>query len=266
MNKPVDGGDANLADDTGQNPGGPLDGPRLAQLEANLTAVRRRIDAAAAAAGRQAAPPHLIVVTKFHPAQDVRRLASLGVTDVGENRDQEASDKAAQLADLALRWHFIGQLQSNKAKSVVRYAGAVHSVDRAGLAAALAKAMAVESDRTGRPPLDCFIQVSLADNAGSVAAAHRGGAAPDEVPALADQLAGAVGLRLAGVMAVAPLGVDPATAFEKLAGISGQLRAQFPDATGISAGMSQDLEQAVRFGATHLRIGSDILGPRPALR
>ncbi|BCW70548.1 YggS family pyridoxal phosphate-dependent enzyme [Arthrobacter sp. NicSoilB8] len=250
----------------GENPAGALEGPRLAQLDTNLTAVRRRIDAAAAAAGRQATPPRLIVVTKFHPAQDVRRLASLGVTDVGENRDQEAAEKAAQLGDLGLWWHFIGQLQSNKAKSVVKYAHAVHSVDRQALAAALAKAMAAESDRTGRPPLDCFIQVNLAEQAADSAAAHRGGAAPEEVPALAEQLAGAAGLRLAGVMAVAPLGADPAAAFEKLAGISGRLTDQFPDATGISAGMSQDLEEAVRFGATHLRIGSDILGPRPALR
>ena len=239
-----------------------LEGARLDQLEANLSAVRRRIDAAVAAAGRQTAPPRLIVITKFHSAQDVRRLASLGVTDVGENRDQEAADKAAQLEGLGLRWHFVGQLQSKKAKSVVRYAQAVHSVDRPALAVALEKAMAVESELTGRPPVDCFIQVSLDEDAG----AHRGGAAPGEVPALAEQLAGAAGLRLAGVMAVAPLGADPAVAFEKLAGISGLLTEQFPDATGISAGMSQDLEQAVRFGATHLRIGSDILGPRPGLR
>ena len=253
----------------GENHGGrtdALEGPRLAQLEANLAAVRRRIGAAVAAAGPQAAPPRLIVVTKFHPAQDVRRLASLGVTDVGENRDQEAADKAAQLQDLGLSWHFIGQLQSKKAKSVVKYATSVHSVDREAVASALAKAMAVEADRTGRPPLDCFIQVSLAGQSGDAAAAHRGGAAPGEVPALAEQVAGAVGLRLAGVMAVAPLGADPAAAFEKLAGISGRLAEQFPYATGISAGMSQDLEEAVRFGATHLRIGSDILGPRPALR
>ncbi len=144
----------------------------------------------------------------------------------------------------------------------MKYAASVHSVDREAVAYALAKAMAAESERTGRPPLDCFIQVSLDEDAG----AHRGGAAPDEVPALAEQLAGAAGLRLAGVMAVAPLGADPAAAFEKLEGISGRLTEQFPDATGISAGMSQDLEEAVRFGATHLRIGSDILGPRPALR
>ena len=236
--------------------------PRLEQLRGRLDAVRRRIDSAVAAAGRQDWPPRLIVVTKFHTAEDVRRLAALGITDVGENRDQEAAEKAAALGALQLRWHFIGQLQSNKAKSVVKYAHAVHSVDRPQLAAALAKAMAAEQERTGRAPLDCFIQVSLDVDAGG----HRGGAAPDEVPALAEQLAGAAGLRLAGVMAVAPLGADPAAAFEKLAGISGRLVEQFPGATGISAGMSQDLEQAVRFGATHLRVGSDILGPRPALR
>lgn len=236
--------------------------PRLEQLRGRLDAVRRRIDSAVAAAGRQDWPPRLIVVTKFHPAEDVRRLAALGITDVGENRDQEAAEKAAALGALQLRWHFIGQLQSNKAKSVVKYAHAVHSVDRPQLAAALAKAMAAEQERTGRAPLDCFIQVSLDDDAGG----HRGGALPADVPALADQLAAAEGLRLAGVMAVAPFGADPVPAFEKLAGLSARLAAVHPGATGISAGMSQDLEQAVRFGATHLRVGSDILGARPALR
>jgi hypothetical protein len=236
--------------------------PRLAQLRERLAAVRQRIDAAVAAAGRQDAAPQLIVVTKFHPAEDVRRLASLGITDVGENRDQEAADKAAGLGDLGLRWHFIGQLQSNKAKSVVKYASAVHSVDRPQLAEALAKAVAAEHERTGRGPLDCYIQVSLDDDADG----HRGGALPADVPVLAERLAGADGLRLAGVMAVAPLGADPVRAFEKLAGISARLTDVYPNATGISAGMSQDLEAAIRSGATHLRIGSDILGPRPALR
>ena len=234
---------------------------RLEQLRERLTAVRQRIDTAVAAAGRQEHPPRLIVVTKFHPAEDVRRLAALGITDVGENRDQEAAEKSAALRGLDLRWHFIGQLQSNKAKSVVTYAHAVHSVDRPQLASALARAMASEQDRTGRAPLDCFIQVSLDGDAGG----HRGGALPADVPALAGQLAGAKGLRLAGVMAVAPFGADPAPAFEKLAEISARLTADHPGASGISAGMSQDLEVAVRFGATHLRVGSDILGPRPAL-
>jgi pyridoxal phosphate enzyme (YggS family) len=236
--------------------------PRLSQLRERLAAVRQRIDGAVAAAGRQDAPPQLIVVTKFHPAGDVRRLATLGITDVGENRDQEAEDKAAGLGDLELRWHFIGQLQSNKAKSVVKYAHAVHSVDRPQLAGALAKAMAIEHERTGRGPLDCYIQVSLDEDADG----NRGGALYGDVPVLAERLAGSDGLRLAGVMAVAPLGADPVRAFEKLAGISARLRDGYPDATGISAGMSQDLEAAIRFGATHLRIGSDILGPRPALR
>lgn len=236
--------------------------PRLAELRTRLAAVRRRIDDAVAAAGRQGPGPQLIVVTKFHPAGDIRRLASLGVTDVGENRDQEAAGKAAELADLGLHWHFVGQLQGNKAKSVVKYAAAVHSVDRLQLAGALAKAMAAERERTGRGPLDCFIQVSLDDDAEG----HRGGALPGEVPALADRLAGSDGLRLAGLMAVAPLGADPDRAFEKLVAVSARLAAAHPDATGISAGMSQDLEAAIRFGATHLRIGSDILGPRPALR
>ncbi|KUM37558.1 YggS family pyridoxal phosphate-dependent enzyme [Arthrobacter sp. EPSL27] len=238
--------------------------PRLDQLREALAAVRARIDRAAGAAGRQERPPRLIVVTKFHPAEDVRRLAALGVTDVGENRDQEAAAKAAALPGLDLRWHFIGQLQSNKAKSVVKYAHAVHSVDRPQLAAALEKAMAAEQERTGRAPLDCFIQVNLND-ADDDAAGLRGGAAPEAVPGLADLVAGSAGLRLAGLMAVAPLGADPGPAFEKLAGLSARLTADHPGATGISAGMSQDLEQAIRFGATHLRVGSDILGPRPAL-
>lgn len=245
-----------------QQPDGGHTDPRLEQLRERLAAVRERMGSAAAAAGRAESPPQLIVVTKFHPAEDVRRLAALGVTDVGENRDQEASEKAAALAGLELRWHFIGQLQSNKAKSVVKYAHAVHSVDRLPLAVALAKAMASEQERTGRAPLECFIQVSLDDHAGG----HRGGALPADVPALAAQLAGSAGIRLAGVMAVAPLGADPVPAFEKLAELSARLTAVHPGATGISAGMSQDLEQAVRLGATHLRVGSDILGPRPALR
>ncbi|MET1064558.1 MAG: YggS family pyridoxal phosphate-dependent enzyme [Arthrobacter sp.] len=247
---------------TAQQPAGQPD-PRLEQLRERLAAVQERIRSAAAAAARPDRPPRLIVVTKFHPAEDVRRLASLGVTDVGENRDQEAAEKAAVLQPTDVRWHFIGQLQSNKAKSVVRYAHAVHSVDRLQLARALAKAMAAEEERTGRGPLECFIQVSLDD---ADAGGHRGGALPGDVPALAAELAGSSGLRLAGVMAVAPFGKDPVPAFEKLAELSARLTADHPGATGISAGMSQDLEQAVRFGATHLRVGSDILGPRPAVR
>lgn len=237
------------------------DPARMTELAERLAAVRRRIESATAEAGRGDDLPTLIVVTKFHPAADIRRLAALGVRDVGENRDQEASTKAAELAGLGLHWHFVGQLQSKKAKSVAKYAHAVHSIDRPGLVDGLERAIAVEQDATGRGALQCFIQVSLDDDAG----AHRGGAAPAEVPSLADRLAAAHGLELAGLMAVAPLGARPEAAFEKLADISASLVAVHPSATAISAGMSQDLEAAIRFGATHLRIGSDILGSRPAV-
>jgi pyridoxal phosphate enzyme (YggS family) len=242
-----------------EQPAAPGDA-RTAELAQRLGAVRRRIETAVDASGRTELP-RLIVVTKFHPAADVRRLAALGVTDVGENRDQEAAAKSADLADIALQWHFIGQLQSNKAKSVAKYASSVQSIDRLQLVDALAKAIAREQDATGRSDLDCFIQVGLDDDAGS----HRGGASPSDVEVIAGRIESAPGLQLSGLMAVAPLGADPEAAFEKLAGISEALRAKHPTATGISAGMSQDLEAAVKFGATHLRIGSDILGSRPAV-
>ncbi|MFJ4208240.1 YggS family pyridoxal phosphate-dependent enzyme [Paenarthrobacter sp. NPDC089675] len=239
--------------------GAPLDA-RAQQLAERLAAVSRRIEQATAAAGRTDRP-QLIVVTKFHPAEDVSRLAALGVKDVGENRDQEAAAKSAELNGLEVRWHFIGQLQSNKAKSVVRYASSVQSIDRVQLVSALQKAMAREQDATGRSDLDCYIQVTLDDDAG----AHRGGARPADVGSLADGIEASPGLTLAGLMAVAPLGADPEAAFEKLAGISAELRRNHPHASGISAGMSQDLEAAIKFGTTHLRIGSDILGSRPAV-
>jgi len=238
---------------------------RARTLDHNLAAVAERITRAAAAPrapGIEAGEPRLIVVTKFHPGADVTRLASLGVTDVGENRDQEAAAKAVEVANPALRWHFIGQLQSNKAKSVVRYAHSVHSVDRAPLVKALGKAMREYRAETARDDLHCYIQVDLGDYPES---AGRGGAAPSEVLPLARMIAATDGLVLDGVMAVAPLGEDPDQAFARLAGISAELHAEFPQASAISAGMSQDLEAAIRWGATHLRVGSDVLGPRPVV-
>ena len=231
---------------------------RISELRHRLDQVQGRIAEASRAAGRSE-EPKLIVVTKFYPADDVRRLSELGVVDVGESRAQEASRKAEELADLPLRWHFIGQVQTNKAKNVARYAHAVHSVDRPQLVDALAKAAEREQGETGRSALECFVQVNLDDDADG----QRGGAVPADVGMLAEQIEAAGSLRLSGVMAVAPLGGDPDAAFEKLAGIAAQLRASYPHAAGISAGMSQDLEAAVRYGATHLRIGSDILGSRP---
>lgn len=244
---------------------------RKAELLANLERVRERI--ARAAAGRPA-EPELIVVTKFFPASDVALLHDLGVRDVGENRDQEAAAKAAELAGRGLRWHFIGQLQTNKAKSVVQYADLLHSVDRPQLIQALRKAMAAEQQRRQaaglepRADLGCLIQVDLdeSDLPKAAGTAARGGARPGEIRALADALQEAEGLAPAGLMAVAPLGADPARAFGRLAELSHRLKEEHPGAGMVSAGMSQDLEAAVAAGATHLRVGSDVLGPRPAVR
>ncbi len=226
--------------------------------------VRRRIESACAAAGRTADDVTLVVVTKTFPATDVVHLAALGVLDVGENRDQEASAKVTAVTALGgpgtdgLRWHFVGQLQRNKAAQVARYADVVHSVDRQRLVTALDQAAA----RTGRR-LDVLLQVELGPGG---PAAGRGGAAPAEIPMLAEAVEAAEALQLRGVMAVAPLGHDPRAAFERLAAVAGRLRADHPQADWVSAGMSGDLEAAVACGATHLRVGSAVLGSRPSLR
>jgi PLP dependent protein len=231
---------------------------RRAELSANLERVRERIATACKAAGRDPDQVTLIVVTKFFPASDVRLLAELGVRDLGENRHQEASAKADECADLGLRWHFIGHLQSNKAGAVAHYADVVESVDRASLVTRLSRG-AHESDRR----VDCLVQVDLDTDA--EAHAGRSGAAPADVRSLAEQIAAADGLRLRGVMAVAPLGADPAPAFAALMRVAEQVRAVDPAATWVSAGMSADLEAALAAGATHVRIGSAVLGARPAL-
>ncbi len=235
------------------------DDARRAELSARLEEVRSRIAAACAASGRSADEVTLTVVTKFFPASDVRLLADLGVTDVGENRHQEAQAKAAECADLPVRWHFVGNLQSKKAAAVAGYADVVESLDRAKLLAGLSRG-AQERQAT----LDCLVQVNLDPEEGS--GPGRGGAAPDDVPELAERVVAAEGLRLRGVMAVAPLGQDPRPAFERLARTAALVARVDPSATWVSAGMSGDLEDAVTTGATHVRIGSAVLGPRPLER
>jgi len=230
---------------------------RRDEIEANLTAVRERIAGACARAGRSADEVTLTVVTKFFPASDVHLLAELGVRDVGENRHQEAEAKHAACAELDLTWHFIGGLQSNKAAAVGAWADVVQTVDRAKLLKGLTRG-AHEVGRT----LDVLVQVSLEEDPG----AGRSGAAPDQVEALAEQVVAAEGLRLRGVMAVAPLGADPVPAFAKLASVADLVRRVDPAATWVSAGMSADLEAAVESGATHVRIGSAVLGSRPPNR
>jgi uncharacterized pyridoxal phosphate-containing UPF0001 family protein len=288
---------------------------RRVQLAANLEEVRGRIARACQAAGREPESVRLVAVTKTYPASDVELLASLGVTDVGENKDQEAAAKAAAVGG-SLRWHFVGQLQRNKAKSVVRYADVVESVDSVRLAGALSRAALAHRDGS---ELEVLIQISLdgdearggviAPSPPSVSAeedartkrsslsvvssslsvpfepsvstslpsehigapfdnsdsSDSGGGDRDlwRVAAAIDE---AGGLRLGGVMAVAPIGWDRDRAFGLLAGIGAAFRARYPAATTVSAGMSGDLEAAIRHGATHVRIGSSLLGMRNTLR
>ena len=233
---------------------------RLAELRANLEAVRARIAAACEAAGRDPAEVQLIAVTKTFPVPDIIALASLGVMDVGENKDQEAEPKVAACAaaGLDLRWHFVGQLQVNKAASVASYAYMVHSVDRARLVAALDR----RAEQAGRL-IRCLVQVNLDPAGGHAAGEGRGGAAPGDVLGLARQIAACDGLELAGVMAVAPPGEPARPAYSRLAEIADEVQSVYPGARVISAGMTGDLEDAIAEGATHVRIGTALLGGRP---
>ena len=234
---------------------------RLEQLRDNLEAVHERIIRGCAEAGRDPGAVTLVVVTKYFPASDVLLLHRLGVRHFGENRDQEAGEKyrevrnaLAEAGEPDLVLHFIGQLQSNKAAHVAGYADVVESVDRAKLVSALAKG-AHTADRR----LQVLLQVSL-DGAES-----RGGVPPEMADALADVVAAQGLLELKGVMAVAPLGADPDEAFARLRDVADGIRARHPHADWISAGMSGDLEAGLRHGATHLRVGTAILGSRPSL-
>lgn len=232
------------------------------ELAANLAKVRERIAAACTAAGRAPEEVTLVVVTKTYPASDVRILAELGVRHVAENKDQDAAPKAAECSDLPLSWHFVGQLQTNKVRSVVGYADVVQSVDRARLVTALSK----EAVRAGRE-VGCLVQVAL--DAGASERGERGGVAPGGVAELADLIAGSPGLRIDGLMTVAPLTGEYAgrqrAAFGRLMDLSTDLRRAHPAANMVSAGMSADLEDAVAAGATHVRVGTAVLGVRPRL-
>lgn len=228
---------------------------RVEEVAQRLAAVRARIAAACEAAGRSPDEVALIAVTKTFPASDVAVLAGLGVRDIGENKDQEAAPKAAELAALGLplRWHFVGQLQVNKCASVVRYADFVHSVDRERLVRALGS----RARAAGRV-VTCLVQVALDDAPG------RGGALPADVPALASAVSAEDGLLLGGVMAVAPLGEPGRPAFARLRQVADVIRSAHPGATMISAGMSADLDDAIAEGSTHVRVGTALLGSRRA--
>ncbi|MBD0708510.1 MULTISPECIES: YggS family pyridoxal phosphate-dependent enzyme [unclassified Streptomyces] len=235
---------------------------RTSELAENLAGVEARIAAACAAAGRPREEVTLIVVTKTYPASDVRILHGLGVRHVAENRDQDAAPKAAACADLDLTWHFVGQLQTNKVRSVVGYADVVQSVDRLKLVSSLSAA----AEKSGRE-LGCLLQVALDAESGE--RGERGGVAPDGIEELAAAVDAAAGLRLDGLMTVAPLAGPYAgrqrAAFDRLMDLSSALRATRPAANMVSAGMSADLEEAVAAGATHVRVGTAVLGVRPKL-
>lgn len=224
---------------------------RSKDLAANLLEVRARIATGCRAVGRDPHDVTLVGVTKTWPASDAVLLRDLGVIDLGENRDQEAAAKAREVAGVS--WHFIGTLQTNKARSVASYADVVHSMDRPQLCVALDEG-ALRAARV----VGVLLQVSLDGDP------SRGGAAAADLPALADQVAAAEGLVLHGLSAVAPQTVDPRDAFEALSELSAALVKQQPQATVISAGMSGDLEQAIQAGATHVRVGTALLGPRRA--
>lgn len=220
----------------------------MSALEGRLRTVQAGVAEAASAAGRDPAEVTTIVVTKFQPVSLIRELSALGVRDIGENRHQEAQAKAAELADLALRWHFVGQLQSKKARQVRTYATAIHSVDRESLVDAL---------RSDEASVDCFVQVNLTDDPG------RGGVAPVDLGPLVEKVLGTPGLSLLGLMAVAPLGEPPRPAFARVREMSDRVRELAPDARFLSMGMSHDYREAILEGATHLRIGTAITGNRP---
>lgn len=227
---------------------------RRTELSRRRTALLQRVASAAAAAGRRPEDLTIITVTKTFPASDIALLHELGVLDVGENRAQELASKLAALQELpppSLRWHFIGQLQGNKAALVARECFALHTLDRGALVGPLDRAAL----RAGRR-LEVFLQLSLDGDP------RRGGIAEDEIASLADAVAACSGLRLAGLMAVPPLGAAPRPAFARLRAASDRLRVSHPDAVALSAGMSADLEDAVIEGATHLRVGTDLMGSR----
>ena len=220
----------------------------IESLAARLSSVQEKIADAATAVNRDPSEITLIVVTKFHPSSLIRELASLGVRDIGENRHPEAGIKFDELSDLDLTWHFIGQLQTKKARQVARYADVIHGIDRVGLVDALS---------TVERRIDCFVQVNLTSDPG------RGGVQPIEMPQLIERVLETPTLNLRGLMAVAPLDEEPRSAFARLRELSELATTIAPGARDISAGMTGDFVEAIAEGATHLRIGTAITGNRP---
>lgn len=224
----------------------------MSELGDRYFEVIERIDVAAVGAGRASSEVTLVVITKNHPAQLVLDLLELGAKDFGENRDQEAAPKAEQVratSRVEHRWHFVGQLQSNKVKSALEYSSVLHSLDRESLLQALVKQQISK-------PLDVFIQLNLTDDPG------RGGIEPKNLEGFAEKVLAVPNLNLIGVMGVAALDREPEVDFETIRNASQKLQVLAPGARFISAGMSGDFEKAIAFGATHVRVGTAITGKR----
>jgi PLP dependent protein len=227
----------------------------LTELGQRYQAIVDSIATAANSANRDSKQITLVVVTKNHPHQLVHDLLALGARDFGENRDQEAGPKAKQIASESnerFNWHFIGQLQTNKVKSVLEYADILHSLDRPSLLDELQK-RTVEREN----PLKVFVQVNMTEDP------ERGGVNPEDLMAFAERVLSSPGLELVGLMGVGGLEVAPELEFERLATLSVELQKLAPGANRLSMGMSGDFETAVAYGATHLRIGTAITGNRP---
>lgn len=234
-------------------PGGSTDlGPRGQEIARNLARVRQRIAVAGGA--------DLLPITKFHVAEDLRVLARLGVTAVGENREQEARDKHAQLAETGLQFHMVGQVQTKKANSVARWAAAVHTVDSLKLLNALDRGAGLALERGDR---DSALPVLLQFSADGDP--QRGGAVEADIDQLADAAAEAANLELRGLMTVPPLGADPAAVFARGRQLVERISDRVLGAPVYSAGMSGDLEIAIAEGSTLVRVGTDIMGARPVL-
>jgi PLP dependent protein len=227
----------------------------LSDLRTRYQAIMERVEGAAKASSRKLEEITLVVVTKNHPHQLVLDLLEMGARDFGENRDQDAAPKAKLIAEETAQdynWHFIGQLQTNKVKSVLGYASFLHSLDRPSLLDELQK-----RTRERQQPLKVFIQVNLTEDEA------RGGIAPKDLGAFAERVLESPGLELVGLMGVGGLEVAPEAEFERLASLSQDIQRLAPAASRLSMGMSQDFEAAIAYGATHLRIGTAITGNRP---
>lgn len=224
-------------------------------LAERYRSVLERISAAAKVSGRVGEDVELVVITKMHPVAVPHELYQLGQRVFGENKDQEAGPKAQQLASLGVSgasWHFVGQLQSNKVKTVLEYSNCIHSIDRSSLVKELGKQL----EKRGES-ISGFIELNLTEDPG------RGGVAPAELLKLAEEILDIGRVKILGVMAVAGLGVDPRLDFDRAIASAALLTELVPSATGLSIGMSEDFEIAIEMGATHVRIGSAITGPRP---